>query len=145
MTPRVHLPDVVFDTPQSRTALQCPAHFALFGILETTHGRVIRRKILALLDQHPVATLRPDGWPQATTVRYVNEGLTLYFLCGLDIQKAKTLARDKRISLTIDHDTADLMTITGLSMAAHAHAVGPKRARSCACSRGSTLRRLLWR
>src|SRR5947208_6119888 len=86
----------------------------------------IRRKILTLLDQHrimTVATLRPDGWPQATTVGYVNEGLTLYFLCGLDSQKARNLARDNRISLTIDHDTADLMTITGLSMAAHAHAV----------------------
>lgn len=86
----------------------------------------IRRKIPALLDQHrimTVATLRPDGWPQATTVGYVNEGLTLYFLCGLDSQKAKNLARDDRLSLTIDHDTADLMTITGLSMAARAHAV----------------------
>ncbi len=86
----------------------------------------IRRKILALLDQHrimTVATLRPDGWPQATTVGYVNEGLTLYFLCGLDSQKARNLARDDRLSLTIDHDTADLMAITGLSMAARAHAV----------------------
>lgn len=86
----------------------------------------IRRKILALLDQHrimTVATLRPDGWPQATTVGYVNEGLTLYFLCGLDSQKAKNLARDDRLSLTIDHDTSDLMAITGLSMAARAHAV----------------------
>jgi nitroimidazol reductase NimA-like FMN-containing flavoprotein (pyridoxamine 5'-phosphate oxidase superfamily) len=86
----------------------------------------IKGKILALLDQHrimTVATLRPDGWPQATTVGYVNEGLTLYFLCGLDSQKANNLARDNRISLTIDHDTADLMSITGLSMAAHAHAV----------------------
>ena len=39
----------------------------------------IRTKILTLLDQHrimTVATLRPDGWPQATTVGYVNEGLT---------------------------------------------------------------------
>ena len=53
----------------------------------------------------------------------MNEGLTLYFLCGLDSQKARNLARDNRISLTIDHDTANLMTITGLSMAAHAHAV----------------------
>ena len=53
----------------------------------------------------------------------MNEGLTLYFLCGLDSQKAKNLARDNRVSLTIDHDTADLMTITGLSMAAHAHGV----------------------
>jgi Pyridoxamine 5'-phosphate oxidase len=39
----------------------------------------IRRKILALLEQHrimTVATLRPDGWPQATTVGYASEGLT---------------------------------------------------------------------
>ena len=86
----------------------------------------IRKKILTLLDQHrimTVATLRPDGWPQATTVGYVNEGLTLYFLCGLDSQKAMNLARDDRVSLTIDHDTSDLMAITGLSMAAHAQAV----------------------
>ena len=86
----------------------------------------LRTKILTLLDQHrimTVATLRPDGWPQATTVGYVNEGMVLYFLCGLESQKAKNLALDDRISLTIDHDTADLMKITGLSMAAHAHPV----------------------
>jgi nitroimidazol reductase NimA-like FMN-containing flavoprotein (pyridoxamine 5'-phosphate oxidase superfamily) len=86
----------------------------------------IRRKILRLLDQHrimTVATRRPDGWPQATTVGYVNEDLTLYFLCGLDSQKARNLDRDDRISLTIDHDTADLMSITGLSMAARAHKI----------------------
>jgi nitroimidazol reductase NimA-like FMN-containing flavoprotein (pyridoxamine 5'-phosphate oxidase superfamily) len=89
----------------------------------------IRRKILTLLNQHrimTVATLRPDGWPQATTVGYVNDGLCLYFLCGLDSQKAKNIARDDRISLTIDHDTADLMAITGLSMAARAQAVGER-------------------
>jgi len=88
-----------------------------------------KRKILTLLDQHrimTVATLRPDGWPQATTVGYVNEGLTLYFLCGLESQKAKNLARDDRISLTIDHDTTDLMAITGLSMAGRAHAVNDR-------------------
>src|SRR5262245_27939539 len=64
----------------------------------------IRQKILTLLDQHrimTIATLRPDGWPQATTVGYVNDGLTLYFLCGLDSQKAANLARDERVSLTI--------------------------------------------
>ena len=86
----------------------------------------LRQKIIALLDQHrimTVATLRPDGWPQATTVGYVNEGMALYFLCGLDSQKAKNLARDNRLSLTIDHDTPDLMAITGLSMAAYAHRV----------------------
>ena len=86
----------------------------------------IRKKILALLDQHrimTIATLRPDGWPQVTTVGYVNEGLTLYFLCGLDSQKATNLARDDRVSLTIDHDTPQIMAISGLSMAARAQAV----------------------
>lgn len=86
----------------------------------------LRQKILNLLDQHrvmTVATVRPDGWPQATTVGYVNEGLTLYFLCGLESQKAANLARDDRVSLTIDHDTSDIMAITGLSMAARAQAV----------------------
>jgi nitroimidazol reductase NimA-like FMN-containing flavoprotein (pyridoxamine 5'-phosphate oxidase superfamily) len=86
----------------------------------------IRRKILELLDQHrimTIATLRPDGWPQATTVGYVNEGLTLYFLCGLDSQKAANLAHNDRVSLTIDHNTPDLMAITGLSMAARARPV----------------------
>ncbi|HVW87478.1 MAG TPA: pyridoxamine 5'-phosphate oxidase family protein [Bryobacteraceae bacterium] len=86
----------------------------------------IRRKILALLDQHrimTIATLRPDGWPQATTVGYAHEGLTLYFLCGPDSQKAANLARDDRVSLTIDHDTPQVMDIVGLSMAARAQVV----------------------
>jgi nitroimidazol reductase NimA-like FMN-containing flavoprotein (pyridoxamine 5'-phosphate oxidase superfamily) len=87
---------------------------------------VIRTKIIALLDQHrnmTLATIRPDGWPQATTVGYVNDGLTLYFLCGLDSQKSTNLARDDRVSLTIDDDTSQVMQITGLSMAARARAV----------------------
>jgi len=86
----------------------------------------LRRRILTLLDQHrimTVATLRPDGWPQATTVGYASEGLTIYFLCGLDSQKAGNLARDNRLSLTIDHDTSQVMEITGLSMAARAQPV----------------------
>ena len=86
----------------------------------------IRSRILALLDAHrimTIATLRPDGWPQATTVGYASEGLTLYFLCGLDSQKAANLARDDRVSLTIDHDTDQVMQIQGLSMAAHAERV----------------------
>lgn len=89
----------------------------------------IRKKILTLLDQHrimTIATLRPDGWPQATTVGYVNEGLTLYFLCGKDSQKAANLERDDRVSLTIDHDAAQIMEISGLSMAARARLVVDK-------------------
>lgn len=86
----------------------------------------LRKKILDLLDHHrilTIATLRPDGWPQATTVGYVNDGMKLYFLCGLESQKAANIAFDDRVSLTIDHDTAELMEITGLSMAARARKV----------------------
>lgn len=84
------------------------------------------RRILQLLDEHrimTIATLRPDGWPQATTVGYAHDGMTLYFLCGIDSQKAANIARDSRVSLTIDHDTPQVVDIAGLSMAAHARAV----------------------
>jgi nitroimidazol reductase NimA-like FMN-containing flavoprotein (pyridoxamine 5'-phosphate oxidase superfamily) len=79
-----------------------------------------------LLNSHrlmTVATLRPDGWPQATTVGCMNEGLTIYFVCGADSQKVANIARDNRISLTVDSDTTDPLGITGLSMAARAHRV----------------------
>jgi nitroimidazol reductase NimA-like FMN-containing flavoprotein (pyridoxamine 5'-phosphate oxidase superfamily) len=64
----------------------------------------IRQKIQAALEENrtmTLATLRPDGWPQATTFSFAADGLTLYFLCGPDSQKAANLARDDRVSLTI--------------------------------------------
>ena len=97
-----------------------------FLLQENGMDEQLRRKILGILDQHrimTVATLRPDGWPQATTVGYANEGLTLYFLCGLDSQKARNIARDNRVSITIDHDANEVMEITGLSMAARCEPV----------------------
>ena len=89
----------------------------------------LMKKILSLLECHrimTIATLRPAGWPQATTVGYVDEGLTLWFLCGLESQKARNLAHDNRVSITIDHDTPDIMSITGLSMAARAYRVSDR-------------------
>lgn len=86
----------------------------------------IQHTVEDLLDHHrtmSLATLRPDGWPQATTVGYINEGLNLYFLCGLDSQKARNLAHDDRVSLTINDDPSDIMQITGVSMAGHARLV----------------------
>jgi nitroimidazol reductase NimA-like FMN-containing flavoprotein (pyridoxamine 5'-phosphate oxidase superfamily) len=86
-------------------------------------NETMRLKILAILDGHRIislATLRPDGWPQATTVGYVNEGLAIYFLCGRDSQKAHNLALDDRVSLTINDDPSDVMKIEGLSLAGRA-------------------------
>ena len=63
--------------------------------VETIVDEEIRNKILSLLDQHrtmTIATLRPDGWPQATTVVYANDGLTIYFVCGPESQKVANLA-----------------------------------------------------
>ena len=100
--------------------------FGRWPLREIRMDDAMKRKILALLDAHrimTIATLRPDGWPHATTVGYVNEGLKLWFLCGLQSQKAQNLARDNRVSITVDHDTPDLLSITGLSMAARAHRV----------------------
>ena len=94
-----------------------------------TMNAAMKRTILGIMDGHrnmTLATARPDGWPQATTVGYANDGLTLYFLCGAESQKAANLARDDRVSITIDDDTPEVMEITGLSMAAHAKLVEDK-------------------
>ena len=85
-----------------------------------------RQKIVSLLDEHRtmrIATVRPDGWPQTTTVGYANEGVTIYFLCGKESQKAANLALDDRVSLAIDGDSPQVMHIKGLSMAARARRV----------------------
>ena len=109
-----------------------PAHLHAFEAAcghGVTMDDLMKQKILSLLEGHrimTIATLRPDGWPQATTVGYMNEGTTLWFLCGLESQKAKNLAHDSRVSITIDHDTPDIMSITGLSMAARAHRVSDR-------------------
>ena len=82
-----------------------------------------KTKILELLAANrimTVATLRPDGWPQATTVGFVNNGLVLSFVCARDSQKAANIARDNRVSLTINRDATDAGKIAGLSMAARA-------------------------
>jgi nitroimidazol reductase NimA-like FMN-containing flavoprotein (pyridoxamine 5'-phosphate oxidase superfamily) len=114
-----------------RAVLQTQDSLALsrWSTAEILMDAAMKQRILALLDSHrimTVATLRPDGWPQATTVGYVNDGLTLWFLCGIDSQKARNLAHDDRVSITIDHDTPDMMAITGLSMAARAHRVSDR-------------------
>jgi nitroimidazol reductase NimA-like FMN-containing flavoprotein (pyridoxamine 5'-phosphate oxidase superfamily) len=99
---------------------------ARYYVEMTQMDEEIRQKILSILNEHrdmSIATVRPDGWPQATTVGYANDGLTLYFLCGPNSQKAANLARDDRVSLTIDGDMPQVMEITGLSMAAHAQRV----------------------
>ena len=80
-------------------------------------------KTLAILARHnnmTIATLRPDGYPQATTVGYVSDGLIIYFGCGVHSQKAQNIARDDRVSAAIDEDHANWAEIDGLSLAGRA-------------------------
>lgn len=82
-----------------------------------------RTRIIDLMKRHnimTIATVRKDGYPQATTVTYVNDGLTLYFGCDKTAQKVKNIKRSGKVSLTIDRDYRDWNRIKGLSMAADA-------------------------
>lgn len=70
-----------------------------------------------------IATNRPDGWPQATMVGYVNDGYLLYCFIPRNTQKYANILRDPRISIAIGTDTAEPMEIKGLSLAGRAYEV----------------------
>jgi general stress protein 26 len=77
------------------------------------------RFILDVLQAHNIltlATVREDGYPQATTVGYVHEGLTLYIGTFAQAQKVANIRRCPKVSLTIDKDYDDWSQIKGLSM-----------------------------
>lgn len=75
---------------------------------------------IPILEQHGIlslATLRADGWPQATTVSFVNDGLLLYFLISRSSQKFTNLAADDRVSACMAFDPRSAHSIKGLSLA----------------------------
>ena len=83
----------------------------------------LRAFVVDLLASHELltlATVREDGWPQATTVGYVNDGLTLFVATGAEAQKVRNIRRDPRVSLTVNGANADWTRLQGLSMAASA-------------------------
>jgi nitroimidazol reductase NimA-like FMN-containing flavoprotein (pyridoxamine 5'-phosphate oxidase superfamily) len=90
----------------------------LVRLVEVVMDAELRAVVLEIMECHrimTVATLRADGFPQATTVSYVYDGLDLYFGCAPMSQKARNIDRDPRVSLTIDHDYHDLNRIRGIS------------------------------
>jgi PPOX class probable F420-dependent enzyme len=97
--------------------------------------RTLKALILKLLKQHDymnLATVRTDGYPQATTVGYANDGLDLYFCCDRVSQKVRNLRRSPKVSLTIDHDTRNWARIKGLSMGARARVLSKPAETKCA-------------
>jgi len=77
-------------------------------------------KVMSNAKDLTLATVREDGYPQATTVGFANDGMTIYVSVGKDSQKAKNIRRSSKVSLTIDNDYEDWNHIKGLSMAAAA-------------------------
>ena len=54
----------------------------------------LRQEILSILragSEMTVATVRPDGYPQATTVNYVSDDLVIYFGCAAESQKVQNI------------------------------------------------------
>lgn len=76
--------------------------------------------IIELLERERLMTLaclRPDGWPQATTVGYLNEDLDLFFIIARKSQKFANLQGDPRASIAIRHEKGSSGGGVGLSMA----------------------------
>lgn len=91
----------------------------------------IRRFINEIMDHQPdltLATLRPDGWPQANTVSYAHDGLVIYFATAKGSQKVKNIEHCDKVSLTINEEYGgDWNKIKGISMAAAATILQDKK------------------
>lgn len=93
----------------------------------------MKQKAVDILQENrlmAVATLRPDGWPQATMVSYANDDILIYFIVSRQSQKFANIERDDRVSLVIGHDFHDPSTIRGVSIAARASEVRDPRQRA---------------
>lgn len=91
----------------------------------------LRQEILSILggaEDLTVATLRADGFPQATTVSYANDGLDIYFGCAANSQKAQNMNRDNRVSLTINLPYFSWSQIRGLSLGGRAEHLADSKA-----------------
>ncbi len=68
----------------------------------------LKTKILEVLgSQHlmTIATIRPDGFPQATIVNYVHDDLVLYFATDATSQKAGNISLNNKVSAAIADET----------------------------------------
>ena len=79
----------------------------------------IRLRILEVLRRQcimTVATVRPDGYPQATTVNYIHDDLIVYFATAATSQKTDNIKLNNKVSVAIVDQTEDFYKLRGLSM-----------------------------
>jgi len=83
----------------------------------------LKREMTAILLEGKdltLATLEPDGAPQATTVSYASDGEAIFFGCAEASRKARNLARDHRVAITINLPYQDWAQIRGVSLSGRA-------------------------
>jgi pyridoxine/pyridoxamine 5'-phosphate oxidase len=91
--------------------------------------QVLRDQIIGILqatNHMALATVRADGFPQATTVSFVNDGLNILFACREHSQKATNLTRNKKVSMAINLPFTTWEQIRGLSIGGIAQRVTDK-------------------
>ncbi len=86
-----------------------------------THAQII--EILDQTDDMTIATVRPDGFPQATVVAFVHDDLRIYFSTYPGSQKVRNISENDKVSLTITRPYTKWEEIEGLSVGGHAHLV----------------------
>jgi general stress protein 26 len=91
------------------------------AMTQPLHAKII--DILSRCRDMTIATVRPDGGPQATVVSFVHDGLLIYFGCGADSQKARNIVSDRRVSIALTVPYENWLQIQGLSMAGTASEV----------------------
>jgi general stress protein 26 len=90
----------------------------------------LRSKILEVLTSHhtmTLATIRPDGYPQATTVNYIHDEFTLYFATDATSQKAGNIKLNNKVSVAIASEEQNFYKLRGLSMSGIATRVANQR------------------
>ena len=83
-----------------------------------THSQII--EILDTVADMTLATVRPDGFPQATVVSFVHDDLRLYFATGHTAQKALNIAACDKVSATVTKPYERWEEIEGISLGGHA-------------------------
>jgi pyridoxine/pyridoxamine 5'-phosphate oxidase len=81
--------------------------------------KAVREAVLHILQNAShmtLATVRADGFPQATAVSFVNEELSVCFGCRNESQKAANIARNPKVSASITLPFAAWEQIKGLSL-----------------------------
>ena len=88
--------------------------------------KALRDEISSILEaaSHMVlATVQADGFPQATTVSFANDGLTIFFGCREHSQKAANLARNHKVCVAMKLPFTMWDQIRGLSVGGIAHRI----------------------